>query len=172
MRAGLLAAVGDLRFMCDADLSMPISELPRFLAMVPARCDIAIGSREGIGARRVGEPAHRHVMGRGFSALVRTMVLPGINDTQCGFKLFTSKAVEAVFPTTTIAGWAFDVEVLLIARLQGLKVLELPIEWHHRERSKISVLRDAGSMVRDLWKIRLNGIRGVYGDQSQSRHRT
>ena len=115
VRAGLLAATGELRFMCDADLSMPLSELPRFLAMVPAQCDIAIGSREGIGSNRVGEPAYRHAMGRAVSTLVKAIVLPGINDTQCGFKLFTSNAVEAVFPMTTIAGWAFDVEVLSIA---------------------------------------------------------
>ena len=122
VRAGLLAATGELRFMCDADLSMPVSEMPRFLAMVPTQCDIAIGSREGVGSERVGEPAYRHTMGRAFSALVKAMVLPGLDDTQCGFKLFTSHAVEAVFPMTTIAGWAFDVEVLFVARCQGQRI--------------------------------------------------
>ena len=166
VRAGLLAATGELRFMCDADLSMPVGELPRFLAMVPAQCDIAIGSREGIGSRRVGEPTYRHAMGRVFSTLVNAMVLPGINDTQCGFKLFTSQAVEAVFPMTTVAGWAFDVEVLLVAQLQGLRVQEVPIEWHYRDDSRVSAVRDPARMIRDLWKIRLNGIRGVYSKQS------
>ncbi len=170
VRAGLMAAIGELRFMCYADLSMPVSELPRFLAMVPAQCDIAIGSREGIGSRRVGEPAYRHAMGRVFSALVKAMVLPGINDTQCGFKLFTSQAVEAVFPMTTIAGWAFDVEVLLMAQLQGLRVQEVPIEWHYRDYSRVSAVRDPVRMIRDLWKIRTNRIRGVYGNQSRSPH--
>ena len=169
MRAGLLAATGELRFMCDADLSMPLSELPRFLAMVPVQCDIAIGSREGIGSNRVGEPAYRHAMGRAFSTLVKAIVLPGINDTQCGFKLFTSNAVEAVFPMTTIAGWAFDVEVLSIARLRGITVKEIPIEWHYRQDSKVSVVRDPIRMFRDLWTIRLNRIRGVYTDEWSGR---
>ncbi len=172
VRAGLLAATGELRFMCDADLSMPLSELPRFLAMVPSQCDIAIGSREGIGSRRVGEPAYRHAMGRVFSALIKAMVLPGVDDTQCGFKLFTSQAVETVFPMTTIAGWAFDVEVLLMAQLQGLRVQEVPIEWHYRENSKVSAVRDPVPMIRDLWQIRANGRRGVYGNRVRSPHRS
>ncbi len=172
VRAGLLAATGELRFMCDADLSMPLSELPRFLAMVPAQCDIAIGSREGVGSRRVGEPTYRHAMGRVFSALIKAMVLPGIDDTQCGFKLFTSQAVETVFPMTTIAGWTFDVEVLLMAQLQGLRVQEVPIEWHYRENSKVSVVRDPVRMIRDLWQIRANGRRGVYGNRVRSPHRS
>ncbi len=172
VRAGLLAATGELRFMCDADLSMPVGELPRFLAMVPAQCDIAIGSRESIGSRRVGEPAYRHAMGRVFNALIKAMVLPGINDTQCGFKLFTSQAVEAVFPMTTIAGWAFDVEVLLTAQRQGLRVQEVPIEWHYRDDSKVSAFRDPVRMVRDLWTIRTNGRRGVYGNQVRSSRRS
>lgn len=163
VRAGLLAATSELRFMCDADLSMPLGELPRFLAMVPSRCDVAIGSREAVGSRRVGEPTYRHAMGRVFSTLIRAMVLPGIGDTQCGFKLFTSQAVETVFPMMTISGWAFDVEALLMARRQGLRVQEVPIEWHYRENSKVSVVRDPVRMFRDLWKIRTNDRRGVYG---------
>ena len=156
VRAGLLSATGDLRFLCDADLSMPVAELPRFLTLVPATCDIAIGSREGIGARRVGEPPHRHVLGRVFNALVRVLALPGIDDSQCGFKLFTADAVRRVFPMTTIEGWAFDVEVLAIARRMGLRIVEVPIEWHYREQSRVSMLRDPLRMIRDLVRIRLS----------------
>lgn len=165
VKAGMLAAAGDLRFMCDADLSMPVHELPRFLDMVPARCDIAIGSREGAGARRVGEPPYRHLLGRVFNNAVKGAILPGIDDTQCGFKLFTSHAANLVFPKTTIEGWAFDVEALYIARRRNLRVLELPIEWHYRELSRVSAIRDPFRMVRDVWKIRRNGARGVYDDQ-------
>jgi dolichyl-phosphate beta-glucosyltransferase len=172
VRAGLLAATGELRFMCDADLSMPLAELQRLLAVVPAQCDIAVGTREGTGARRIGEPTHRHLMGRVFNACVRAMVLPGIGDTQCGFKLFTSQAVEAVFPMTTIRGWAFDVEVLHIARLRGLAVQEVPIEWHYRHDSKVSAVRDPLGMIRDLWRIRLNGMRGAYSNKGQRPDRT
>lgn len=165
VRAGLLAASGDLRFMCDADLSMPIDEIARFLAIVPLECDIAIGSREGAGAQRIGEPIHRHFLGRGFNRLVDAIVLPGINDTQCGFKLFTARAVEMVFPHVTIEGWAFDVEMLFIARHRGLRVKEVPIQWHYRTRSQVSAVRDSFRMFQDVLKIRTNAMRGVYGDR-------
>ena len=162
VRAGLVGAAGVLRFMCDADLSMPVSELPRFLALVPSQCDIAIGSREGPGARRLGEPGNRHLLGRGFNTLVRAAVLPGLEDTQCGFKLFTAGAVETIFSRTTIPGWAFDVEVLVIARKHGLRVCEVPIEWHYRELSRVSAGRDSLRMMRDVLRIRLNLLRGGY----------
>jgi len=168
VRAGLLAARGELRFMCDADLSMPVSEIPRFLARVPSECDIAIGSREGPGARRVGEPEHRHVPGRGFNTLVKSLVVPGLDDTQCGFKLFTARAVEMVFPLTTISGWAFDVEVLYIARLHGLRVCEVPIEWHYRELSRVSAVSDPLRMMRDVLRIKANAMRGVYDETPRS----
>ncbi len=163
LRAGLLAARGALRFMCDADLSMPAREIHRFVSLVPDECDIAIGTREGPGARRVAEPAHRHVMGRAFNALVQYGLLPGLQDTQCGFKLFTARAVETVLPGTTVDGWAFDLEVLFIARLQGWRVREVPIEWRYHDRSRVSIVRDPWRMARDLWTIRANGRRGMYG---------
>jgi dolichyl-phosphate beta-glucosyltransferase len=162
VRAGLLAARGARRFMCDADLSMPVRELPRFLAAVPARCDIAIGSREGAGARRVGEPGHRHTMGRAFNWLVRSSGLAGGQDTQCGFKMFTAEAVQAIFPWTRIEGWAMDIEVLYIAKIRGLRVEEIPIEWHYRDRSQVSPVADSLRMARDVARIRLNALRGLY----------
>jgi dolichyl-phosphate beta-glucosyltransferase len=163
LRAGLLAARGALRFMCDADLSMPAREIHRFVSLVPDECDIAIGTREGPGAQRVDEPAYRHVMGRAFNALVQYGLLPGLHDTQCGFKLFTARAIEAVLPSTTVEGWTFDLEVLFVARLQGWRIREVPIEWHYRDRSRVSIVRDPWRMARDLWTIRANGRRGVYG---------
>ncbi len=167
VKAGMLAATGDLRFMCDADLSMPVTEIGRFLALVPQYCDIAIGSREGAGARRVGEPAYRHLLGRGFNGAVRSVILPGIDDTQCGFKLFTARAVNAIFPRTTIDGWAFDVEVLYIAALRKLRVRELAIEWHYRDQSRVSAVFDPFRMMRDVWTIRRNRALGMYDDASR-----
>jgi len=162
VRHGLLAARGELRFMCDADLSMPVSQLERFLAVVPSMCDIGIGCREGRGAHRVGEPEYRHLMGRAFNHLVRTAVLPGLNDTQCGFKMFTARAVEQVCPLATIDGWAFDIEMLYIARCHGLRIHELPIEWHFRDRSQVSPVVDSIRMARDVLKIRASARRGRY----------
>lgn len=169
VRAGMLAASGDLRFMCDADLSMPIAELSRFLDLVPSRGDIAIGSREGAGARRVGEPSYRHLLGRVFNRAVSSAIVPGIADTQCGFKLFTAAAVTVVFPFVRTDGWAFDVEVLHIARRRGLRILEIPIEWHYRDLSRVSAVRDPFRMLREVWAIRRNSRRGLYDPTPEER---
>jgi len=169
LRAGLLAARGELRFMCDADLSMPIAELPRFLAVVPSACDLAIGTREGAGARRIGEPEHRHAMGRVFNAFVRLTGLSGRQDTQCGFKLFTAGAVETIVPRLTLEGWAIDIEMLVIASRLGLRIGEIPIEWHYRERSRVSPLIDSLRMSRDVLKIRVNALRGRYDRLNEER---
>ena len=154
VKAGLVASRADFRFLCDADLSMPPAELPRFLPPVLQGFDIAIASREGRGARRVGEPLRRHLVGRMFNYAIRWLVLPGIADTQCGFKMFTAKSVEDVFPDVTLDGWAFDVEVLSIARAYGLRIVEVPIEWHYRAESRLSVVSDGMKMLSDLFKIR------------------
>ena len=160
VKAGLLAARGDYRFICDADLSMAPSELPRFLPPVLDGFDVAIATREGPGARRVGEPWRRHAVGRIFNFAIRSLVVPGIADTQCGFKMFTADSVRTIFPHVTIAGWAFDVEVLCIARDHHLRIVEVPIEWHHRSESQLSVLRDSWSMLRDLFRVRSRSRRG------------
>jgi dolichyl-phosphate beta-glucosyltransferase len=165
VRAGMLASSADLRFMCDADLSMPVSEISRFLAVVPDSADIAIGSREGAGAKRVDEPGYRHLLGRGFNSAVKRVLLNRVNDTQCGFKLFTAHAVSLVFPKSTIDGWAFDVEVLYIATLRNLRIQEIPIEWHYRDQSRVSPFRDPFRMMRDVWNIRRNAARGVYAEE-------
>ena len=162
LRAGLLAAAGKRRFMCDADLSMPVNELRRFLDVLPSECDIAIGTREGLGARRVGEPVYRHLAGRIFNQVVRAAALPRVDDTQCGFKMFTAAAAEAIFPWITIDGWAVDIEILCIAALRGLRVREIPIEWHFRDRSQVSLVRDSLRMALDVLRIRLNTARGHY----------
>ncbi len=162
LRAGLLAARGALRFMCDADLSMPPRDIRRFLSLVPAVCDVAIGTREGPGAHRVAEPTYRHLMGRAFNRLVQYALLPGLEDTQCGFKLFSAAVVEAVLPRTTLDGWSFDLEVLFLARRQGWRIREVPIEWHYEAQTRVSLLRDPWRMTRDLWRIRTNERRGRY----------
>jgi dolichyl-phosphate beta-glucosyltransferase len=162
LRDGLLQAQGALRFLCDADLSMPPEQITRFLDVVPSQCDIAIGSREGPGAVRIGEPLHRHLIGRVFNTLVRAMVLPGIQDTQCGFKLFTAAAVDAVLPTTGIEGWSFDVELLASARAQGWRICEVPIEWHYGQESKVRVLPHSLQMLRDLYRIRARVRSGAF----------
>jgi dolichyl-phosphate beta-glucosyltransferase len=163
VKAGLLEASAQYRFICDADLSMPVSELPRFLPPALTSFDVAIGTREGHGARRIGEPLIRHVAGRMFNYAVQQLTVPGIEDTQCGFKMFTDAAVNAIFPLVTVDGWAFDIEVLCIARAKGLRIVEVPIEWHYRRESQVSLLRDGVGMMREMLRIRARAARGEYG---------
>ncbi len=162
VRQGMLAAQGEYRFMCDVDLSMPVGEINRFLPPALQGYDIAIASREAPGAVRHEEPYYRHFVGRIYNGLIRLLALPGLQDTQCGFKCFTGTVAEDVFPRQTLIGWSFDVEILFIARLLGYKVVEIPIHWYYNPHSKISVVRDSFKMGVDLLTIRLNTLRGVY----------
>lgn len=162
VRRGILAASGDYRIFCDVDFSMPVDQIARFIPPALPDCQIAIGSREAPGAVRYGEPAYRHLSGRIFNTLVRWLALPGIQDSQCGFKCFRGDIAEEIFPLQTNTGWAFDVEVLFIARQRGYRIVEVPIPWYFNPESKVRLLRDAWRMVRDLFIIRLNSLRGKY----------
>ena len=162
VQRGMLAAKGEYRFMCDADLSMPLSEINRFLPPDVGGYDIAIASREAPGAVRYDEPYYRHFVGRIYNGLIRLLALPGLQDTQCGFKCFRGLVAEDLFRRQTLMGWSFDVEVLFIARLLGYRVIEIPVQWYYNSHSKIRVASDSFKMGIDLLTIRLNALRGVY----------
>lgn len=162
VRRGMLEAAGEYRFICDADLSMPIDQIDRFLPPVLQGYDIAIASREAPGAVRYGEPAHRHWIGRAFNLIVRLLAVPGFQDTQCGFKCFRAEAAEALFPLQRLSGWTFDVELLFVAVRRGYRVVEVPIPWHYYPGSRVSLLRDSLAMFADLFRIRSNWRRGLY----------
>lgn len=162
VRTGMLAARGAYRFMADADLSMPITEIPRFLTPVQDGYDIVIGSREAAGSVRYDEPEYRHLGGRAVNWMIRLLALPGLHDTQCGFKLFTAQVANTLFSQQTAMGWSFDIEILFIARLRGCRVLELPIPWHYRTESKVRPLQDTVNMFVDILRIRANAARGRY----------
>lgn len=170
VKHGMLQARGDYRVMSDADLAVPIEEINKFLppALTARTYDIAIASREGPGAVRYDEPAHRHLMGRVFNFLVRTMAVPGVQDTQCGFKCFTGEAAEFLFPLQRIDGWAFDVEILHIASRHGLRMVEVPVHWYYGQNSRIRPIQNTLSMIAELLHIRLNGRRGYYEKEAQS----
>ena len=167
VKTGMLAAHGDYRFICDADLSMPIEEIVRFLPPQLISIPVAIASREAAGAVRYDEPHYRHVVGRAFNWLVRLILLSGLNDTQCGFKCFTAEAAECIFPLVTISGWTFDVEALFIARRMDMEIREVGIPWYYNARSSVRVLRDAFQMGSDLLRIRWNAITGKYHVKNQ-----
>lgn len=166
VKRGMLEAEGAYRFLCDADLSMPIEQVNRFLPAQLDGCDVAIGSREVPGAQRYDEPAYRHLIGRIFNTMVRWLLLPGLQDTQCGFKCFTAQVAEDVFPLQTLGGMSFDAEVLFIARKMGYRIQEVPIDWYFNPDSRVRLVRDSMRMGFDLINIRWNALRGRYRAQS------
>ncbi|HET9050145.1 MAG TPA: dolichyl-phosphate beta-glucosyltransferase [Candidatus Dormibacteraeota bacterium] len=156
VRAGMLRARGDLRLFSDADLSAPIEDLPRLRERIGGRCHVAIGSRAvDRSLVEVHQPFHRELMGRANNLLIRALVLPGIRDTQCGFKLFTADAAIACFAPLRTLRFGFDVEVLVRARRCGWTVAEVPVRWRHVEASRVHPLRDSTRMIWDLARIRL-----------------
>lgn len=162
IQRGVKEARGEYVFMCDADLSMPIEEVGKFIPPQLQNVDIAIGSREAPGSVRYNEPTYRHFTGRVFNTLIRWLVLPGLQDTQCGFKCIRADVARDIFPYQTLMGWAFDVELLYIARHHGYNIVEIPIDWYFNADSKISVVRDSLRMFLDLLSIRRNASRGSY----------
>lgn len=162
VRTGMLAARGDVAIFGDADLSWSVEDIARFRAEVNPRTPVVIGSREGVGARRVGEPGYRHLMGRVFNRVVKTLAVPGIEDSQCGFKAFSHEAALAVFRKQRLDGFGFDVEVLYLARRLGLGVRVLPLRWEHKENSRVAPVRDTLGMLADVLSVRLNEARGRY----------
>jgi glycosyltransferase involved in cell wall biosynthesis len=162
VRRGMLEATGQYRFMCDADLSMSIEQLSHFLPPALRGADIAIASREARGAVRDEEPLYRHLGGRLINLAIRLLILPGLNDTQCGFKCFTAEAAQKIFPRQTLTGWSFDIELLYLARRLGLTIREVPIHWRFDAATKLSAVQDALRMARDIFQIHANALRGRY----------
>ena len=163
VRQGMLAARGAWRLMADADLSVSPDDWSVLLdaAADGSAADVIAGSREAPGARRIGEPLTRHLIGRVFNAIVRLLLLPGIHDTQCGFKLLSADAARALFPLLTIEGFAFDVELLFLARRAGFRIREVGVVWVCRVDSRVSPGRGAVAFV-DVVRIRLRHLAGRY----------
>lgn len=159
---GMLEAQGAYRFMCDADLSMPVNEIARFIPPNLDNFDIAIASREAPGAVRYNEPTFRHLGGRLINTMIRWLALPGLQDTQCGFKCFRAAVADDIFKYQTMPGWSFDVEVLYIARKRNYQVVEIPIPWYYSSDSKVNAVMDALQMGKDILQIRRNEKMGLY----------
>lgn len=167
VRTGMLKARGQYRMFCDVDFSMPIDEIPSFLPPNNLDADIVIGSREAPGSVRYNEPAYRHFIGRIFNTMVRMAVLPSLQDSQCGFKMFKGSCADDVFRKQTLTGMSFDVEVLYIARRVGYKITEIPIPWYFNPDSRVRLLDDSLRMAIDLFVIRKNAARGIYDPESR-----
>ncbi len=150
---GMLAAKGDVALFTDADLSTPIEELDNFLLLLP-QYDILIASRALKASCVEKQPFYREIMGRTFNLFVQLLVVWGVKDTQCGFKLFKKSAVDAIFPQQKIFGWSFDVELLYLANRGGFKVKEIPVHWVNSLESKVDPFKDAFKMFKEVLMVR------------------
>jgi glycosyltransferase involved in cell wall biosynthesis len=173
VRTGMLAAKGRYVLYCDADLSAPIEEVEKLLPYLEGNFDVAMGSREGVGAARYDEPSYRHVMGRVFNGVVRVIALPQFNDTQCGFKAFRRDAAQTLFRSLHLYGdnaadvkgamvTGFDVEVLYLAHKWGYKIKEVPVHWYYSPTLNVNPIKDSYRNFRDVVRVRWNDLRGAY----------
>ena len=174
VQTGVLAAAGQFVLFSDADGATPIEEADKLLPYLEEGYDVAIASREGVQAKRVHEPWHRHVMGRVFNLIVQALALPGIQDTQCGFKAFRRDAARDLFGNMQLYGpgatgpvkgamlTGFDVEILFLARKWGYRIAEVPVCWYYGAESKVHPLKDSWRNFRDVLRVRWNDLRGRY----------
>jgi dolichyl-phosphate beta-glucosyltransferase len=164
VRRGMLEARGQIRVMCDADGSMPAEELPKLLApIIACKAEIAIGSRYVEGAKTdVKQPFYRVLWSRLCNRVIQKSLVPGVRDTQCGFKAFTAEAARDLFRYARIDGWAFDLEILALARRRGFGIAEIGVEWKDDGRSRVNPLKDMWKVIREAMLIRRNLRRGVY----------
>ncbi len=161
--AGMRAARGKILLFTDADLSTPIKFLKPFIKSHKDGADIVVASRDIKGAKvKVPQNFLRETGGKIFNLFVRLITGLPIHDTQCGFKSFTRQAAKSVFSRVTIDGFGFDVEALYIAKKHGLKIEEKPVEWFNSPATKVNFLRDSTRMFAELFKIRLNDLKGMY----------
>lgn len=171
VKKGIEEANGDFILFTDFDQATPISEIEKLMPYFP-QYDIVIGSRQLPGAKRQKEPIHRHLMGLVFNLVVQTIAVRGIWDTQAGFKCFKGPIAKDLFQNLKVYGQgkqvhgalvtAFDVELLFIAKKKGYKIKEVPIVWKHVATTRVNPLKDSVRMFRDVVKVRLNDLRGVY----------
>lgn len=165
VRAGMLAVDAEILLFCDADLATPQEETGKLLAAIEGEgggggAPIAIGSRPLRDSRlEVRQPLYREMLGRLFNKAVQLLAVPGIDDTQCGFKMFRRDAAREVFSRCKIDGFGFDFEALMVAHDLGLPIAEVGVRWSHQDGSKVSMLRDGARMLRELVALRMRGKR-------------
>ena len=167
VRQGMLDAKGDLRLFTDADNSTSIEHLDKFLPYINEGFDVVIGSIAVAGHKVASgsEPLWRRILGKVGNLFIQIMAVPGVYDTQRGFKLFTEKAVQDIFPKLTITRWGFDVEVLALARKFGHKIKELPVDWKNDPNSKVGIKAYVQVLIETI-RVRLNLMTGIYGNKS------
>ena len=163
VKTGMLQSRGRLRLFTDADGATPIGELKRLEKAIDNKAEVAIASRALYSDTcTVNAQFHRRVIGSVFNFIVRTLVVRGVRDTQCGFKLFTAKAASSVFSLQNIDGFGFDVEILYTAQRKGFRISEVPVNWSDVKGAKVRLIRDSIRMFMDVIRIKINDLRGKY----------
>lgn len=158
LAVGIEAAKGDEILVTDADLSTPIEELDDLQAALDAGAGVAIASRALRASRvEVSQPLYRVLMGKGFNLIVQAVLLPGIWDTQCGFKLFRADVAHRIFAHLRTDGFGYDPEVLYRARKQGVKIVEVPVVWRNSAPTKVSPIRSSLDMLKHVVRVRFTG---------------
>jgi dolichyl-phosphate beta-glucosyltransferase len=168
VRAGMQEGSGEYILMSDADLSTPIEDVDKLLPLVKQGYDLAVGSRQIAGAELIRrQRLDRQIVGLAFGILTRHIISTGVTDTQCGFKCFRKDAATRLFSHMRVKGYCFDIEILALARLWGMKVIEVPVRWENREGSKVRVLADLPRVISEIWMIRRNLWRGEYTEKDR-----
>ena len=163
VRKGVLEARGEHVFFLDADLSTPLEETRGFLGALDCGYDVVLGNRRAPGSkldRR--QPWIRETLGKGFTFLTRTLLAPGVQDFTCGFKGFRAEAARRVFERSTLDGWAFDAELVVIAQEQGLKLAQVPVSWRHEDDTKVRLVSAVLGSLGELGRIAIKRWRGDY----------
>ena len=162
IRRGMLASHGKYRMFADIDFAMPVEEISKFIPPKLHNFDVAIASRAAKGSVQKNKSPIRSLSSNIFNLFVQLLAVRGIRDTQCGFKCFTAAAAEKIFSVQTIEGWAFDVEVLYIAKHFNMRIAEIPVTVFYDENSKVKLWTAVPKMMLDIFKIRKNSKNGLY----------
>lgn len=171
VKKGMEHATGDVAVFMDADNATKLMEMDNFWKYFDQGYDVVIGSRALAQSKITKkQPFYRRWLGRSGNLLIRIVLIPGIKDTQCGFKAFTKKAYDDIFPRLTIYGWGFDMEVLAIARHKGYNIKEEPVTWHDIGESRVEPVKAAINTLKELFIIRKNIIKGTYGRAVKKRN--
>lgn len=162
VKIGMLNAKNPLILFSDADLSTPIEELENFIKHIKEN-DIVIGSRALKESNiEIKQPLPRVLMGKTFNKILQLILIRGIKDTQCGFKLFKKEYARDLFKKQSLSGWGFDGEILFLAKKKKFKIKEVPVTWRNATGSKVNPIRDSYSVLKDTIKIRINNFKGKY----------
>jgi len=163
VRAGMLAARGEFQIFMDADLSTPLDEMAGFLGALESGYDVVLGNRRSPGSRiERRQPRLREWLGRGFTLLTRLVLAPGVQDFTCGFKGFRRAASQTIFARSTLDGWAFDAELVVIAEVHGAKLAQVPVRWQHEDDTKVRLLSAVLESLAELLRIAWKRLRGDY----------